>query len=183
MVRLSLLAATLGAVLAALAPASASSAVPCRDKIYNDWYKDGKIATTYPIACYRDALKHVPTDALTYSSLGDDIRSAMQGALARLHGKKTVPLQIGSGTQATSSSSGSSKGATGSTQPSKSRNPSTGGSSSPQPASSTVAAGSSSGSGGGLPVPIIVLGGLAVVLIAAGSIGAGVRHYRKRPAS
>src|SRR5581483_9209188 len=59
MVRLSLLAATLGAVLAALAPASASSAVPCRDKIYNDWYKDGKIATTYPIACYRDALKHV----------------------------------------------------------------------------------------------------------------------------
>ena len=83
MLRLSLLAATLGAVLAALAPASASSAVPCRDKIYNDWYKDGKIATTYSIACYRDALKHVPTDALTYSSLGDDIRSAMQGALAQ----------------------------------------------------------------------------------------------------
>src|SRR5690349_5749122 len=53
---------------AAFAPATANASVPCRDRIYNDWYADGKIATTYPLGCYRDALKHVPTDARTYSS-------------------------------------------------------------------------------------------------------------------
>src|SRR5437870_4676696 len=68
-------------------PATAKATVPCRDQIYNDWYKDGKIASTYPIACYRDALKHVPADARTYSSLADDIRAAEQGAEARLHGR------------------------------------------------------------------------------------------------
>src|SRR5262245_37392521 len=80
-------------------PATAKAAVPCRDRIYNDWYKDGKIASTYPIGCYRDALKHVPADARTYSSLADDIRAALQGALARLHGKTNVPAQIGKGGQ------------------------------------------------------------------------------------
>jgi hypothetical protein len=53
------------AALAPFAPSTAG-AVPCRDRIYNDWYHDGKIATTYPIACYRDAIKKVPTDARQY---------------------------------------------------------------------------------------------------------------------
>ena len=70
------------AAVAPFAPSTAGAAAPCRDRIYNDWYHDGKIATTYSIACYRDALKNVPTDAREYSSLADDIRSAMQGALA-----------------------------------------------------------------------------------------------------
>ncbi|HZP73088.1 MAG TPA: hypothetical protein VFA97_06895 [Gaiellaceae bacterium] len=175
MARVALLAATLGSVLAALLPASANASVPCRDRIYNDWYKDGKIASTYPISCYRDALKHVPADALTYSSLGDDIRAAMQGALARLHGKKNVPSQIGSGGGASSPTSNVKhlKKPGSSTQPSQGPNPKTG-------STSTVAVSSSSGSGGGVPTPIIVLGALALVLVAAGGVGAGVRHYRRR---
>lgn len=176
MARFALLAATLGSLCAALLPSAASATVPCRDRIYNDWYKDGKIASTYPLSCYRDALKHVPSDALTYSSLGDDIRSAMQGALERLHGKKHVPSQIGSGTGAISPTSNVKrlKGPGSSTQPARGPNPNGGGS------TSTVAVNSSSGSGGGVPTPIIVLGALALVLVAAGSVGAGVRHFRKR---
>src|SRR6478735_7913004 len=73
-------------VLAAVAvpvaiPATASAAVPCRNKIYNDWYGDGKIASTYPIACYRDALRHMRTGDTIYSSLSDDIHSALQAAI------------------------------------------------------------------------------------------------------
>jgi hypothetical protein len=180
MARLALLAATLGAVVAVVAPTAANAAVPCRDRIYNDWYKDGKIASTYPISCYRDALKHVPVDALTYSSLADDIRSAMQGALAREHGKKDVPAQIGTGGQGSMTAATQVKPLKkpkSSTEPSQSSNPKTGGSSSP---SSTVASSSTSGSGGGVPTPIIVLGALAFVLVGAGGIGAGVRHYRRR---
>ncbi len=49
------------AVCASL-PATAAAKVPCRDQVYNDWDHDGKIASKYPVACYRDALRHVPTD-------------------------------------------------------------------------------------------------------------------------
>jgi len=150
-------------------PATAHAAVPCRDRIYNDWYKDGKIASTYPIACYRDALKHVPADARTYSSLADDIRAAEQAAIARAHGK-TVPEQIG-------------KGGTGAVSPATATIPSetTPGvtDATTTTPSGAVVVKSSSSSGGGIPLPILVLGGIAIALVAIGAIGAGVRRFRR----
>ena len=156
--------------LAALAPATANAAAPCRDRIYNDWYGDGKIATTYPIGCYRDALKHVHGDLLVYSSLTDDIRSAMQGALARQHGH-AVPAQVGKGGKA-----GGGPAAvklhpvtTTTTNPSDQQ---------PVSQMQTVASAPASSSGG-VPTPIIVLGALALLLAAAGAVGAAVRHRRR----
>ena len=159
-------------------PATAHAAVPCRDRIYNDWYKDGKIASTYPIACYRDALKHVPADARTYSSLADDIHAAMLAAIARANGK-TVPAQIG-------------KGGTGSVSPATATVPveTTPGDTSQDNGgvtdeTTTTASGAvvvkSSSSGGGIPLPILVLGGIAIALVAVGAIGTGVRRFRKPP--
>ena len=163
------------AATAAFVPTTAGAAVPCRDRIYNDWYKDGKIATTYPIACYRDALKHVRSDALAYSSLGDDIRAAMQGAIAIEKGNTSVPAQIGhSGPAPTPHSEVRSKKTT--TAP---HDPSPGN----QPVNttlptSTVAAGVTSGSGSGVPVPLLVLGGLALLLTAAGGVGIIAKRRR-----
>ena len=156
------------AAFAPFAAPSAGAAVPCRDRIYNDWYGDGKIATTYPISCYREALKKVPTDAREYSSLADDIRAAMQGALARENGHTKVPAQIGKGGAAQSPRSESS---------SKSPHdpaPGQGGGT----LSSTVAAGATNGSGSGVPIPLLVLGGLALLLIAVGA--AGIIAKRRR---
>ena len=87
-------------VAATAIPAQASAAGPCRNDIYDDWYQDGKIASTYPISCYRDAIKHVHGDAQIYSSLTDDIRAAMQAAISRAHGKSNVPNQVGKGVPA-----------------------------------------------------------------------------------
>lgn len=162
--------------VAAFAPFAASpagAAVPCRDRIYNDWYADGKIATTYPISCYRDALKKVPTDAREYSSLADDIRSAMQGALAREHGQTKVPAQIGKGGAAQSPRSQSSSKKSGG--PPHDPAPGRGGGTLPP---STVAAGATDGSGSGVPIPLLVLGGLALLLIAVGA--AGIIAKRRR---
>jgi hypothetical protein len=64
--------------LGAAAPASA--AAPCWKVLINDWY-DGRIDDTYPPHCYRDAVEHLPQDADTYSSAKDDIERAL---LARL---------------------------------------------------------------------------------------------------
>ena len=177
--------------VAALGPARAGAATPCRDKIFNEWYHDGKVASTYPIACYRDALKHIPADVAVYSSLGDDIRLAMQAAVERSHGK-TVPSEIGSGSRLTSSSDTSTSTVTSSTSSHKgptsttktdtapnSPHPGTETSTTPATPIQPVAASSTSGSSSGVPLPVLVLGGVALALLAAGAIGLGVRRYRR----
>jgi hypothetical protein len=144
-------------------PSAAHAAVPCRDRIYNDWYADGKIKTDYPIACYRSALKNIPQDAQIYSNLSQDIQRAMQAAIAASHGK-TVPAEVGKGNKGTEA-----KGQHNVNQSTVATD-----------TTSTLASGDTSSSGSGLPLPIIILGGLAILLAAAGAIGAGVRHFRGR---
>ncbi len=48
----------------------------CTSKLLVDW-SDGQIGGTYPIRCYRDALKSLPTDLRIYSSAPDDIAQAL----------------------------------------------------------------------------------------------------------
>jgi hypothetical protein len=177
--RLALLVLALALVAPALlVPARAAAAVPCRNRIYNDWYADGKIATTYPIGCYRDALEHVKADARIYSSLVDDIRSAMQGALARRRGGSDVPAQVGKGgASGVSPAVQTLHSTTTSTLPgpTTTADPTT-----ESPQTQTVADAATSGGGGGVPTPILVLGGLALLLAAAGAAGAGFRRLRRR---
>ena len=155
----------LAMLLAVAVPAPASAAgTPCRNKVFNDWYPDGKIASSYPVGCYRDALKHLPSDAAVYSSLGDDVRAAMRAALRRSHGL-AAPAQVGHGRSAIGA--GSVKGALASINSAKL--PATKSGSSGLVATAT-----------GAPLPILVLGGIALALVAAGGIGAGVRHARSR---
>jgi hypothetical protein len=157
----------LATLLAVALPAHASAAgSPCRNKIFNDWYPDGKIASTYPVSCYRDALKHMPPDAKIYSSLGDDVRAAMRAAIRRTHGL-SAPREVGHGANAVGA--GNVKAALVSIHKS------------PHDPASTNASGEPlASSDSGTPLPILVLGGLALALIAAGALGAGVRHARGR---
>jgi hypothetical protein len=168
-------------LLVFVVPAQARAAAPCRDKIYSDWYADGKIASTYSHACYVDALHHVPTATEEYSSLRDDITAAMRAAALHAEGK-VVPKEVGhgfaphnvlvSGTPAATQSTphntapppASSSKDPGTSEPSANGSP------------AEVAAATSSGA----PVPVLVLGGLALMLVAAGAIGAGVKHARSR---
>jgi hypothetical protein len=156
------------AVLAGLAlPSTAGAAAPCRNRVFNDWYKDGRIASSYPVGCYRDALKHIPADAKIYSSLSTDIRSAMLASIRRQHGK-VVPKQVGHGFKPVRAAV---KGANevvslGRPLGNVPHDPSPGG--------------SVADTASGAPLPILVLGGLALALAGAGGIGAGVRYTRRR---
>ena len=154
-------------------PAGAHAAVPCRDKIYNEWYATGKISTTYPISCYQDALKNVPTDAKIYSNLGGDIKAAMQAAIAGNHrpssGGTSNPPPVAAGPHQV-------KGATKTkvTKPPKSTDAKL------RPQHLSVAPLATTSSGSGVPTPILVLGALAILLALAGLVGAGVQSARKR---
>lgn len=74
-------AASLAALLLAFtaAPASASA---CGQRVLDDWYDDGVVATTYPIHCYREAIADLPEDVQSYSSAEEDISAAMLRAIA-----------------------------------------------------------------------------------------------------
>src|SRR5262245_9213024 len=90
------LLAVLAALTGAVHVSASAAAVPCRDRIYNDWYADGKIASTYPKSCYLDALRHIRSDADTYSNLRDDIEAALRASLLRARGEH-VASQVGKG--------------------------------------------------------------------------------------
>jgi hypothetical protein len=159
--RLLLLVVLLVVVLPGTANAAGS---PCRNKVVADWYRDGKIASTYPIGCYRDALKHIPADADIYSSLRGDVNAALRAATRRSKGL-SAPLQVGHGSKATGAHNV--KVALVSIDATKKLQG--------QPSSTGVVATAT-----GAPLPILVLGGIALALAAAGAIGVGVRHARGR---
>lgn len=75
--------AGLGLALGVAAPASA--ATPCSQQLINDWF-DGHIDHTYPIACYTQAIQHLPRDVEMYSGAKDDIHRAMLAALRQKNG-------------------------------------------------------------------------------------------------
>lgn len=85
-VKLAVLLLLVAAALAATA-GSAAAKPSCGVQVIDDWYgsKTGQLSKTYPIHCYRDALNIVKNrpDIAIYSNAHSDILRAMQLALAR----------------------------------------------------------------------------------------------------
>ncbi len=58
----------------------------CAKRLLHDW-ADGRIDGTYPVSCYRNALKALPTDLSVYSSAPDDIRQALSQRIVQSRSK------------------------------------------------------------------------------------------------
>jgi hypothetical protein len=87
--KLFLLLTTLAATLAlTIAAAPASAGTPCWKLVIADWYADGRIDGTYPIPCYEQAKQHLPPDVQAYADAADEIQRAM---LDRLRHKDDPP--------------------------------------------------------------------------------------------
>jgi hypothetical protein len=177
----------------ALAP-PAAAATPCWKQLLNDWY-DGRIDKTYKVACYRAALKHLPTDVQVYSSARDDIQRALAGALARAakeHVKNVGNLDVTptsypvssttSTEEDTTDTTAAAGGGSGSSGGNSGTDASTQGRSNDDDGPVGVALGKASGTADSVPLPLIILGALAVLLIAAGAAGLIVRRIQARGA-
>ena len=164
--------AALGAGTAPAAGKATRSAPPCWKVLINDWY-DGRIDGIYAIHCYRDALQHLPADVDTYSSARDDIRQALQKRITQGH--------TGGGGGANGGAGGSGGGASGGGGSSGSGSSGGGNSSSGGPIPNAI---NNLGpkKADSLPVPLLVLGGVAVALMAAGGAGFLARRTRTRRA-
>jgi len=69
---------TLAAALAlSVAAAPASAGTPCWKLVISDWYADGRVDGTYPIPCYEQAKQHLPADVQAYADAADEIQRAM----------------------------------------------------------------------------------------------------------
>jgi hypothetical protein len=179
--------AALSFAAAVVRPLPAAAATPCWKALLNDWY-DGRIDNTYAIHCYTDALKHLPPDVQTYSSAHDDIERALQSAIAKLDKKKVNPntqIKPSTSTTTTSSTDTGKKHNARPTQPAGGSGPgsvttptSTG--RNPGGGLSGVANKLDPGSADSLPVPLLVLGGLALILVAGGAGGLALKHFRAR---
>jgi hypothetical protein len=190
---LAVLAALMLIVAGTAAAASAKNKhpTPCWKTLINDWY-DGRIDGTYPIRCYREALRHLPTDVDTYSSARDDIKQALQKRITQGHkgGGQSAGQsggQSGGGTGGGSSSPGGGSagngggGKTGGGDGSNSSSSKTGGASNSKngPFSSAIK-GIGPSHADSVPVPLIVLGAVALLLMAAGGAGFLARRMRTR---
>src|SRR5207248_2401343 len=120
---------------------------------------------TYPRHCYDDALNHLPADVETYSSAHDDILRALQSAVAK--GRRTGH-RVGANTLIAPPPAVAKRGGGKTETGRKSKG------------LSKLADKLDPGSASSLPLPLLVLGGLALVLVAAGGTGVVVKRIQSR---
>ena len=149
-------------LLVATAPA-ASAAQSCGRKVLDDWY-DGRIDGTYPLHCYDDAIEIIPRDVRDYSSAEDDIKRALQNAMRGEPAPPNTkpPVTAGSGDDPT-------PGNTTEATPGNPNDP--GGSDAEHPLGESASS---------VPVPLLILAGLALLLVAGGSAGYLIRRFQNR---
>jgi hypothetical protein len=143
---IALLLAVALAALALPAPASAKG-TKCGKQIVADWFDNGRVDRLYPLHCYEEAIDAIPQDIRDYADAADVINRALAAALnGRLDpgGPDPTPggtRPIGKG--------GGAKDENG-----------------PQAAPAIDTSSPSS-----VPIPLLVLGGIALALLGAGGLG------------
>jgi cobalamin biosynthesis Mg chelatase CobN len=184
-----------GVLLLALgAQASAASAAPpCWKSLLTDWY-DGTIDKTYPIPCYRQAVDQLPTDAQLYTSAKDDILRAMASAIAAQKPATTPtttaapPTTTAPATTATQPAETTTQVTTeATTTNAESVPPVTTTTSSPgRPKPKGIARALDKlnpGEADSFPLPLLILGALAILLVGAGVVGMIWRRMDRGDAS
>ena len=147
-----LVAAVLGlAALSVGAPAAAAKAA-CWRLILNEWVDNRQISPSYELHCYREAIQHVPEDLRVYTDIEQDILAARQQAARGLR-------RIQSRDQPSEAERRHDPDASYFTQGFDKLGPNNADS---------------------MPLPLLILGGLALLLIGAGAVGLASRRFRTR---
>ena len=166
------LLALVAAALLATAPAASAKAKTCGEKVVDDWYGDGRVDEVFPTHCYLDAIRSLPVDVKDYSNAEEDIRRAL--AYARQHKPDPGPTGGPAPTD-----TGGSVGAGPTTDPVD--DPTVPTVTTDDPGSDTLATPGVDTSGpSSIPIPLLILGGLALLLLAAGGAGYLSRRAQAR---
>jgi uncharacterized membrane protein YgcG len=165
---IALVAVVASAFVALSLSGTADAATPCGKKVLADWFDNGRIDRLYPAHCYEEAIDAIPDDLRDYADAEEVITRALQSSLRGelaaggrdpTPGNDKDPAGGGGGSGGGNSNDGSNGGSSGG-----GGDDGTGGN--PQVAPDVDTSGPSS-----VPIPLLVLGGLSLALLAAGSLG------------
>ena len=150
--------AVLGFMALSAVVSESAMAKSCSQRVIDDWFDDGRVDKIYPLPCYTQAIKDLPPDLLIYGNAEEEIGRALafakQGKPDPGGKDPTSPATTETSTTETSTT----KTSTTKTSTTKTTLE-----------TDTIATDTSGPSS--VPVPLLVLGGLAVLLLAAGSAG------------
>lgn len=166
------LAVAIGAALGVAQPAQARSMSTCSKALIHDWYVDGRVDKTYPVHCYREALKQIPEDQVIYGTLREDLTRALQATIRQHGGKVSGDTPV--------APPGGPGGGGGGNGPDGGNGPSgtapTGG------VFHWLAQKLGPSTADSIPIPLLILGGLAFALMAAAGVSLLARRMQARRA-
>ena len=154
----------------------AAAAESCGKKVIDDWYADGRVDGTYPPHCYDDAIEILPRDVRDYSSAKDDITRALQNRL----NNKPAPPATTDPTPGEEEPPPAKTTTTTTETPGGKTDPPTKTTKSGDPGDREAGPPLDTAGADSVPVPLLVLGGLALLLAAAGSAGYVTRRLQAR---
>lgn len=174
------LLAALGAILTVASPAGAAGS--CGRAVIDDWYDNGRVDGTYALHCYDDAIDILPRDVRDYSTAQDDIQRALQ---ARKRGEAAPPATADptpGDEDGSTSGSGASGGGSGGSGTPGAETTETAGPTGDEGVGTEAggAIGTESDDASSVPIPLLILAGLALLLVAAGCAGFVVRRIQAR---
>jgi hypothetical protein len=150
--------------------AQAAQKSSCSKALIRDWFVDGRIDKTYQVHCYREALKDVPEDQIVYGTLRDDLRRALEQVIGDHNGNVGPNTLVLGADQTGPNDPGDGTGATGSGKHDKGF-------------FHWVARKFGPSTADSVPVPLLILGGLALALVAAAAVSFFARRYQARKAA
>lgn len=156
-----LLTTALLSTLFAIAPATASAA-ECWKELVNDYWADNRVDRQYPIACYRQAMSELPRDVQEYSDAQDDLRRALLDAVRAKRLNNGFEPEFDEGDESVvgppiDADGGGGKGWL-----------------------EEVIAKLGPKNADSIPVPLLVLGSIALLLIGAAGVSYGARYLQAR---
>ncbi len=163
-----LVALLTGGLVALALAGTASATTPCGKKVLEDWFDNGRIDHLYPPHCYEDAIDAIPDELRDYADAEEVISRALQYSLRGDLAPGGHDPTPGDG------NSGDDDDRSGPNTPNNPNNP--GGPNDPSnptdtgnPPEATPPVDTSGPSA--VPIPLLVLGGMSVALLAAGALG------------
>jgi hypothetical protein len=166
------LVAVLAVLALGVAAQPAVAKTPCWKQVIDDWHDhNGRITGTYALHCYREAIAHVPEDLRVYTGIVEDIQSARQQA-----SRDVVRRPTAFNPNAPNSRNNSGSNSETETNAAKKR-----AADEPHRAVFKQAFDKlGSRNADSVPLPLLILAGLSLLLIAAGGAGLLSRRLRTR---
>lgn len=163
------LAVLCAAVAGLSAPPAAEAAKPCWKRVIDDWVDNGRFDGVYSAKCVEQARKHLPEDVRAYSDIEEKLDALRQEASRHIQNVSNPNGPSGPSAPPVRSQ-------TGEPEPQADAAPR-------DPGPIVEALNKDTTNADSIPLPLILLAGLALLLMAAGASGIAARKLQARRAS